>query len=104
MRSIDDIKLVKTCEACPEQYDAFLDGEQIGYLRLRHGFFRVEHPDSGGAVVYTDNPKGDGCFESHEREYYLTRAKQALFAWMGIEHEREKKGCMCNCHPCKNEL
>ena len=42
------LKLVLTCGACPEQYDAF-DGErQVGYLRLRHGHFTVTCPDVGG--------------------------------------------------------
>lgn len=30
------IHLVKTCEACPEQYDAYLGEKRVGYLRLRH--------------------------------------------------------------------
>ncbi len=73
-----EINLVQTCGACPEQYDAFMDGEKIGYLRLRHGFFSVEYtPDE--ETVYTANPKGDGCFEPDEQEAYLTEAKQALF-------------------------
>ena len=33
-----------TCFACPEQYDVFLDGEQVGYLRLKHGVFRCDYP------------------------------------------------------------
>lgn len=36
-----DIELRQTCAACPEQYDAYLNGELVGYLRLRHGHFRV---------------------------------------------------------------
>ena len=43
------IELVKTCGACPEQYDAYFEGYQVGYLRLRHGTFRVDY----GFVVVT---------------------------------------------------
>jgi hypothetical protein len=33
----DAIELRQTCEACPEQYDAYLGDNRIGYLRLRYG-------------------------------------------------------------------
>lgn len=72
------IKLVLTCGACPEQYDAFLNGEQVGYLRLRHGEFRVDFPDSGGEMIYRASPKGDGIFERDERDYYLRFAVDAI--------------------------
>ena len=75
------IKLVQTCGACPEQYDAFLNGELVGYLRLRHGAFRVECPTNGGEEVYRNNPRGDGCFEPDERDYNLTAACLAIQNW-----------------------
>lgn len=78
MITIDDIILEETCGACPEQYDAFLNGEQVGYLRLRHGFFRVDFPDCGDKTIYSAHPKGDGCFESEERQFYLTEARKAI--------------------------
>ena len=47
------IKLVRTSVAVPEQYDAFDDsGEQVGYLRLRHGRFRVDFPANGGRTIF----------------------------------------------------
>ena len=75
-----EIILVKTCGACPEQYDAFIGDEQVGYLRLRHGYFRVDYPDCGGETIYSAEPKGDGCFECDEREYYLEEAKKAILS------------------------
>lgn len=76
---IGDIQLKQTCSACPEQYDAFdSQGRQIGYLRLRHGNFTVEHPHCGGRLIYEAQPDGDGCFEDYEREFYLSKAKLAL--------------------------
>jgi hypothetical protein len=77
-RIADRITLTQTCWGCPEQYDAYLDGEIIGYLRLRHGSFTVSYPWSGGDVVYRAAPRGDGLFEEDERDAYLTRAKEAL--------------------------
>ncbi len=76
-----DLHLFKTCQACPEQYDALYSGHTVGYLRLRHGNFRVECPDIGGEEVYQANPEGDGMFEDNERNFYLTAAKQAIAAW-----------------------
>jgi len=71
--------LEKTCDACPEQYDVFLDGEQAGYLRLRHGVFSVKFPDCGGIMLWqTDRPSGDGIFDENEREYFLETAVKLI--------------------------
>lgn len=74
----DDIKLVKTCGSYPEQYDAFLDGVQVGYLRLRHGAFTVSCPDAGDKIIFSAEPEGDGEFQEFERDFYLGVAKQAI--------------------------
>jgi hypothetical protein len=76
------IELIETCDACPEQYDAFLDGQLVGYLRLRHGYFSVECPNSGGELVYSAYPYGDGIFEYEERDKYLNVAKEAIYNWI----------------------
>lgn len=75
------IKLVQTCGACPEQYDAYLNGERVGYLRLRHGNFYAECPTSGGEEVFRAEPNGDGCFECDERDFYLSQAALAIQFW-----------------------
>lgn len=72
---LNDIELIQTCGGCPEQYDAIYNGEIVGYLRLRHGYFSVEYK---GELVYEATPNGDGIFEYTEREYYLRKAKKAL--------------------------
>lgn len=82
------IKLVLTCGACPEQYDAFDGDRQVGYLRLRHGQFTVECPDCGGELVYQAAPNGDGCFNDDERDYYLRFAVDAIERWIRGEHKR----------------
>lgn len=65
--------LQMTCDACPEQYDMLdPEGNTVGYFRLRHGTFRVDYPDCGGYTTLVGNPQGDGLFEDHEREYWLT--------------------------------
>ena len=74
----DDYELVETCSACPEQYDVFLDGQQVGYLRLRHGYFSASYPDAGGEDVYNANPEGDGIFEPEERNFYINAAIASL--------------------------
>ena len=75
---IDGFRFDRTSLACPEQYDVYKDGKQVGYLRLRHGCFTVYYPYCGGELVYQNNPKGDGIFESYEREYYLKEAIGAI--------------------------
>lgn len=81
-------RIVQTCGACPEQYDVFDGDEQVGYLRLRHGGFRADYPDSGGKTVYSASPNGDGVFDDDEREFYLSHALEAIRrAHEGIEPE-----------------
>lgn len=76
---IGGVELRLTCGACPEQYEAYQEGQQIGYLRLRHGYFSVDYPDCGGDEVYTARPEGDGVFSGGgEREYHLRRAVAEL--------------------------
>lgn len=67
-----------TCNACPEQYDVTKDGRDLGYLRLRHGWFRADYGECGGPTVYEAAPMGDGEFNDDEREGYLTEAVSAL--------------------------
>ena len=75
----DDISLTQTCGACPEQYDAYdPDGKQVGYLRLRHGYFSVDMPDAGGTEVYGACPQGDGIFDPDERDGYLRTARERI--------------------------
>lgn len=79
--TIDGVELRLTCPGCPEQYDAYIGEELVGYLRMRHGCFYVECPHVGGECVYETEPDGDGLFEDHEREKYLTFAVQAIKEW-----------------------
>ena len=82
MKGYKKIELVQTSAACPEQYDAFLDDVEVGYLRLRHGYFRAEH---NGVVVYTANTIGNGLFAPHERKHHLKKARKAIYK--SIKHE-----------------
>lgn len=79
MKKYKQIKLKQTCIACPEQYDAFFEGEKVGYLRLRHGYFYAEY---GTAIVYEAEPFGDGMFEDSERKYHLKKARKAIYKAM----------------------
>lgn len=74
----ETVRLVLTCYACPEQYDAFIGTEQVGYLRLRHGSFRVDYPDCGGETIYEGSPNGDGIFDDDERDHFLKCAVDAI--------------------------
>lgn len=83
-REIDGLRLVCTCGACPEQYDVFnAEGAKVGYLRLRHGWFRADVPSAGGETVHESYPpKGDGTFgDEDERVAHLTEAVTKIKAW-----------------------
>ena len=80
---IKGLKITQTCGACPEQYEVFKeDGEQVGYLRLRHGGFTVSYPSCGGDLIYESATKGDGAFEDDERAHYLNQAIEAIIRKM----------------------
>lgn len=83
-----DMRLVQTCGACPEQYDAYVAGRQVGYLRLRHGYFTVDFPDCGGETVYEASTIGDGVFDPSERDHHIQRAKEAIAAAVTGEAEK----------------
>jgi len=82
-----EIRLEKTCSACPEQYEAFIGDKQVGYLRLRHGYFYVSYPDCNDNIIYDAYPKGDGMFEDDERAYYINEAKKAIYKKLLEEEE-----------------
>ena len=74
------LKFVETCSACPEQYDVFLGDKQVGYLRLRSGWFRVDFPECGGETIYEHyfDDGWKGCFDDTERDYFLKEAEKAI--------------------------
>lgn len=77
------LRLIQTCGACPEQYDVYDGEEKVGYMRLRHGYFYVQYPSSGGTVVYTANPRGDGSFaDERERKLHLRMGCRAIIEQM----------------------
>jgi len=86
MATPNDIRLIQTCGACPEQYDAFLGEKQVGYLRLRHGYFRVDYLECGGETIYEAYPEGDGIFDYDERDEYLLAAKEAIVGKLNSEN------------------
>lgn len=70
----NNLKFVCTCYACPEQYDVFKNGKQVGYVRLRWGGLVCEYPDVFGEVIYSTEI-GDGWTgefrNEKERKKYL---------------------------------
>jgi hypothetical protein len=75
-----EFKLVKTCGACPEQYDVYRNGEVVGYLRLRHSYFSARaHGPYGPTVYVTRDFQGDGAFELDiERDGHIRNALYAI--------------------------
>lgn len=76
--TFNGITLIQTCNACPEQYDAYKDDKQVGFLYMRNGEFTVHTPSLGGQLIYSACPAGDGCFLEYEREMFLKNACLAI--------------------------
>ena len=87
---INGYDLVLTCSIWPEQYDVLKEGEQVGYLRLRSGYFYASYPDCSDDIVYEAEPWGDGCFGDKERNFYLTKAIDAIDK--RVNEELDKRG------------
>ena len=71
-----------TCHACPEEYDVYIEGKQVAYVRLRWGHLRVDVPDIGGETVYVYNWKDEwkGFFASdEEKEFHLDSIALILY-------------------------
>lgn len=84
------LKLIKTCNACPEQYDVQdTSGKAVGYLRLRHGRFTAQVPGPGGETVYRASTHGDGMFEDDERDFHLGLAVQEILTRMNRHPSRD---------------
>ena len=81
------INLVKTCDACPEQYDAYINGLQVGYIRCRWGEITVKCPDAQGETVYHSITDGYGKLLDTERDTQLEMCIKAIERW----NERKKE-------------
>ena len=93
---IDGYTLVQTCKESPEQYTVYKDGEQVAYIRLRHGCLRVDAPICGAKeIFYTESCRGDGRFEDDERMIFynkrlmrlkniITRCKMVTFILLNL--------------------
>ena len=74
-------ELEQTCAACPEQYDVYRGARQVGYIRLRNGYFYLSYQDMYGETIYehTFEDRLKGCFDSdEERDTYLKKSLEAL--------------------------
>lgn len=81
----DDVVLEQTSQAFPEQYDAWVGGARVAYLRLRGGHFYVQCPTCAlfdGVIVYAANV-GYGEFDTAEqRVEELGKAREAIAKWV----------------------
>lgn len=67
-------------DAHPEQYDVTDGrGKPAGYVRLRHGQFRVDYPLCRVETLLSAQVESDGAFETQtERDKWLNAAADAI--------------------------
>ena len=91
---IQKLEFRETCSSCPEQYDVFKGGRQVGYVRLRWGTVTCAYPDCRGDTIYSHS-FDDGCkgnfADDAEREKYLDEIATMLKARLLIEKARDRK-------------
>lgn len=72
-----------TGSACPEQYNV-VDGagQQVGYVRLRHGLLTVTWPNAyGEKIVLKTFGDGLGCFKDQaQRTVWLEKAALTIIS------------------------
>lgn len=94
---LKDLELRQTCRWAPEQYDVYSTEwgsfKLVGYIRLRHGNFRVDFPYCGGETVYSHSFGGDiGEFSTQkQRRKYLNIAKKNIIKALErnvVEHKQ----------------
>ena len=76
---IDRYVIWQTCKESPEQYTVYKDGEQVAYIRLRHGCLRVDAPICGAKEIFIQRLcKGDGRFDDDERMIFFGNKRLTL--------------------------
>lgn len=91
---IQKLEFRETCSSCPEQYDVFKGGRQVGYVRLRWGTVTCDYPNCCGDTIYSHsfNDGWKGSFsDSTEREKYLDEIATMLNARIQLEYARSKQ-------------
>ena len=79
-----ELKFIKTCNACPEQYDV-VDEENkcIAYVRLRWGRLTAETEVIGELIYWHDFKEGfKGEFTILEREKYLKIIEKEILKYL----------------------
>lgn len=76
------LEFKKTCERCPEQYDVFLNGKYVAYVRLRWGYLTATLGEAGSDnFIYEKkfNNEWKGEFvDDKERTQYLIEVQNAI--------------------------
>lgn len=79
MAYIHGLLFVQTCQCCPEQYDIYYKGDQIGYLRYRYGVLDLRYRNVAGPCIYkkTIGDNMDG-YLGNQRVKYLKKCARVL--------------------------
>ena len=89
MVTANDVRLVMTCQAYPEQYDGYVGDEPVAYLRLRNGVFTAQcpHIDSDplgflvNRYVYAERCGHGEFYSDVQRRLELDNAREAIAKW-----------------------
>lgn len=79
--TIGELKLVQTCECCPEQYNVLYKGTWVGYIRYRCGYFTCQ-------PVFNSQILNDYLVTHKEADWSLTLADDNREGWL-MESKQE---------------
>jgi hypothetical protein len=87
----EKFKLIESCGGCPQVFDIYYNDEYVGYMQLRHGYFRVVYSKTDEVVYEGEPPNSDGIFDWDVRDLYLNRGCQAIWDTMQAENNVDEK-------------
>jgi hypothetical protein len=69
------VKIVRTCSACPSQWDLFADDGTSYYARYRHGYFYCEDSFGKTCATWNSGNSWEGVMSDDEMKKILEKAQ-----------------------------
>lgn len=86
----ETITIKLTCISCPEQYEVYSDGDEIGYLRFRYGLWEVWYTVIDRTLLYKAMWEGEPYKSEFETQEKRAEELNRAIKWLVGYHLTEK--------------
>jgi hypothetical protein len=92
--NFEGLRVVRSSYACPESYKVYEQDNLVGFLRLRHGVFRVDYyplqlhkvgVEDSRETLYEEFVNSDGIFDDAERKIKVPFALELILSKLADE-------------------